>query len=237
MQKDTRILEAIQRLRRRLEDNWEEELERLNIADELYDFYNEIGDRLTANTIFAFIVFAYDASSEYIETTKDRLENKKSILIRLAGPSCLTKAIYVDALMGDTEGGNQGIIDKTIEWYINRQRDWRWTNIMSGMEFYSKAVSMQSTASTISDMRDMGVLLREAEARREKAEAYLEQIKNEYVDIDGQLDKEKRIKMTDRLRNDYTGWELHVLQLKERQRREEEEKNIEATVKDEESPI
>ena len=215
MQKDNRILNRIIELKRHPEDDWQDDLERLNIKEDLAYFYGMMPDRQIANCILTFIVFAYSADSDYIEPTTDRLENKRNIMKRVAGDGWENKENLLEAVVGD-EGG---VIDNTIEWYLNRQKDWRWNTIISGWEFHAKAQSLQSTASDVKSMNEAASMLNIADARREKSDNLWDQIKREFMDIDSALAAEKKDKLTDRLKKDDSTWELWVKMKKIRKAR------------------
>jgi len=214
MQKDTRVLNKINKLKNDIESDWTQELDNLNLWIDLEEFYNEImrkHERWIANTIFAFIVLSYDASSEYLQITGDRIDNKRNIMKRLAGPSYQTNPILVEAILGDSSETERGIIDKTIEWYIDRQKDWRWKEIMSNTEFHSRALVLSQGSTSVKEMKEAGALKEYATVLIEKAYSYLDAIRKEYVDLDSQLKKEGKVMITDRLANDHLSWELFIL--------------------------
>jgi len=217
MQKDSRVLQKILELKKRPEILWIDELYKLNIWDDLEPFYKEINDHKIANTILAFIVLSYDASSEYLELTRDRIENKRKIMMHLAGPDCFSRELYLNAVIGD-EGG---ILDRTIEWYVNRQTDWRWKTIIGNIEFHSRAYALSNGSTSVSDMKDSGATLTVADQRRERADQLIETIRKEFVELDDALEKEGRTKITERLKNDYSSWELFVLKNKNKAAAEE----------------
>lgn len=217
MQKDTRILQKIEVLRKDMEANWTAELERLNVWNDVDEFYYDImhgneDQRWVANTIFAFVVLAYHASSDWLQITGDRLENKKKIMKSLAGISWQTNVVLVDAVLGDSTDNNHGRIDKLIEWFINDQKDWRWSEIISNKEFYSKANILAQGANSIKDMKEAGQMKDSARLLNEKADQYLDAIRKEYVDLDSALKKEGKVMITERLANDKSSWELFILQ-------------------------
>lgn len=213
MQKDTRALIKILELKRTLDTDWSDDLEKVNIwSSEMKYMHSFIRfereqERSMANAILAFIVLAYDASSEFIEPMKDRIENKRSIMKRIAGADALTKEMYIEAVLGD----DGGPIDMAINWYIENQKDWRWGEIIDGMETHSKGLLLNRSASTPGEMKEMAPVRLAGEASRLKSDKYLEEIRQEYNDLDTALEKENKPKLTDRLSNDYLSYELHVM--------------------------
>lgn len=201
MAKDKKILTKIIQLSKDLEADWEEGLTEINIWDDVEGLYTSF-DRKEANIFMAYIAFAYDASSDKLTVHKDRLQNKKVILTKLAGEATLKKELYIDALLG----GN-AIIDNVIEFYINNQRDWRWTTVISSLEFASKVRAKSFNAD-----KETGDLLDQADKRMEKANKMLDQLREEYVDLDSVLEKEEKVKITDRIEDtdDFMSWEKYV---------------------------
>lgn len=232
MQKDTRILQKIELLRKDMEADWTSELDKLNIWNDVDEFYYEIlkdNERWVANTIFAFVVLAYHASSDWLQITGDRLENKKKIMKSLVGISWQTNPVLVDAVLGDSTENTHGRIDKLIEWFINDQKDWRWSEVISNKEFYSKANILAQGANSIKDMKEAGQMKREATELNLKADGFLDAIRKEYVDLDSALKKEGRVMITERLANDKSSWELFILQ---RNNRAEVAADLEKAAKD-----
>lgn len=230
MQKDTRILNKIEKLKNNMESDWTEELDKLNLWIDLEEFYIEVmrdHERWVANTIFAFIVLSYDASSEYLQITGDRLDNKKNIMKRLAGPSYQTNPILVEAILGDSTEDERGKIDKVIEWYIDRQKDWRWKEIVSDTEFHSRALALAQGAVSVKEMKEAGAMKEFASSLRLKADEFLDAIRKEYVDLDSALKKEGKMMITDRLANDHSSWELFILK---KTNRENQKAELEAAI-------
>lgn len=217
MQKDTRLLQKIEKLRKDMEADWRPELEKLNVWNDVDEFYYSVmggseDKRWIANTIFAFVVLAYHASSEWLQITGDRLDNKRKIMKSLVGISWQTNPVLVDAVMGDSTENTHGPIDKLIEWFINDQKDWRWSEIISNKEFYSKANVLTQGANSIKDMKEAGQMKALATELNLKADGFLDAIRKEYVDLDSALKKEGKVMITDRLANDKSSWELFILQ-------------------------
>lgn len=200
MAKDNRILEKIRTLKRKLDQDWTADLEELGIWEECEPLYVHFEPRRNANILLAFVVFAYHSKSEYLNPFKDRLETKRSILMRLAGKDCFEKEIFLDAVLG-----GDAIIDGFIEFIINDQQDWRFNTIISNMEFASKVTTKARTE----DFKESADLLDLADKRREKADKLLKEIQQEFVDLDTSLEQEGKPKITDQIDN-FMSWELFV---------------------------
>lgn len=200
MANNTLILDRLKVLRRNLDGDWTNDLEELGLWDEVAPLYSNLTQRRDANIIVTYVAFAYHAKSIYLDPFKDRLENKKSIMMRIAGKDCFDRELFLDAVLG-----GDAIIDEIIEFFINDQRDWRWNTIVSNMEFASKVTAKSRTE----DFKESADLLDLADKRREKADKLLEEIREEYVDLDTVLEKEGKAKITDKTA-DFMSWELYV---------------------------
>lgn len=231
MTKDKRIFERVhQVLRKRLDDDWTADLDELNIWHELIEFYSYISalsSRRDANVVFAFIVFSYDASSTFLEPSVDRLLVKRSIMKRLAGDGWETTPLFLNAVLGD----EKGVIDRTVEWYINRQKDWRWTDWIANTEFHARASAL-SQGTTIEEMKDSDIMLTKANLRRVAADATMEEMRRDFMDIDESLKQEGKPKLTERLQNDPTSWELFVYKNNAKKEAEKRIKDAEKEAKE-----
>lgn len=221
-------------LRRNLEVDWTSELEEMGIWDEASPLYANINQRRDANIIVAYVFFAYHSKSIYLDPFKDRLENKRSIMMRIAGKDCFDRELFLDAVLG-----GDAIIDEFIEFIINDQRDWRWNTIVSNMEFASKVTAKSRTE----DFKQSADLLELADKRREKADKLLEEIREEFVDLDTVLEKEGKAKITDKT-SDFMSWELYTRKKKFAEAEKEAEEKAKQAIKNkpkkdtyEESPI
>jgi hypothetical protein len=200
MAKDNTILERARILRHKLDGDWKVDFEEMGIWEDVEPLYAHVESKKNANIIFIYIVFAYHSKSEYINPHKDRLEVKRSIMRRFAGKESLDKELFLDAVLG-----GDAVIDNLIEFIINDQRDWRWNTIISNMEFASKVTAKSRTE----DFKESADLLDLADKRREKADKLLEEIRRDFVELDGSLDQEGKQKITERTQ-DFMSWEMFV---------------------------
>jgi hypothetical protein len=212
MAKSTKILEEILVLKRDLEKDWRPRLDKINILQDVYPLYNYIDNIKDANTILAFIALAYDAESEFLDPHKDRVENKRAIMRRLAGVDCFKRELYINTVLGGDE-----IIDSIIEWYINNQKDWRWGDIVSNMELASKADLLAKSVETISDVTEAIKLKKLARDTREDADKMLLTLRKEFMNIDASLENEGKKKLTDRIEVDPFSHEMYLKQRKLRE--------------------
>jgi hypothetical protein len=236
MTKDKRIFERFYTvLRKRLDDDWTADLDELNIWHELIEFYSYIealSSKRDANIVLCFIVFAYDASSTFIEPLLDRIQVKRSIIKRLAGEGWEKKPLYLNSVLGD----ERGIIDRTVEWYINRQKDWRWSDWIANTEYHARATAL-SQGTTIDEMKDSDVMLAKGNSRRMAAAVILEEMRQDFMDIDESLKQEGKQKLTDRLQNDSSSWELFILKQNQKKDAEKRLKDAEKEVESEDGPF
>lgn len=204
---ESKVLNTIERLiKRDLENDWESELEKLNIWDDVSDLYflfNE--DTRKANTIFAFIVLAYDKLSNRIEISMDRMENKIKILRSLGGENIMVDLDYNKAAVGTLDPYN-----KVIDWYIKRQTDRRWSDILSYLDYHSRAQAIAAMATNSREMEVSGKMLKTAGELRALADSLADELRKENVRIDSALKKEDRTSLTDTTPTDYMSHEVYA---------------------------
>jgi hypothetical protein len=220
MRKDTKVLEKVMALKRDLDADWTEELKGLNIWIDLEGFYKYImydrkTNRRVANTIFTYIVLNYDASSDFLEPSRDRTVTTRKVMVMLAGQDSLKTEIYLEALLGDdleTENGKiKGPINKVKGWYIDRQKDWRFSDVVSGYEFHAKATMFLREADSSEKMKEAAQVMEMGNKLRLNADKLLLEIQKEYSDLDKVLDDEGTTPLTDRLEQDHLSFELSIL--------------------------
>lgn len=228
MRKDTKVLEKVMVLKRTLDEDWTEEFEKLNLWVDLKDFYNYIiftrqTNRRVANSIFTYIVLAYDASSDFLDPTRDRTVTTRRIMTMIAGEESIKKDIFLEALLGDdleTETGKvKGPINKVKGWYIDRQKDWRFSEVINGFEFHSKATMLLREADSFDKMKEAAPVMEMANKMRLNADKLLLDLQKEYSDLDKVLDDEGQTPLTDRLEQDHLSFELSILKRNNQARR------------------
>lgn len=189
-----------------LECDWRDPLEELFVWDDVSQlWFGKEPDE--ANTVFAFIVLAYHNKSRYLEAHKDRYDNKLKIFSKLAGPSFLTREWYRDVLYNFDK-----IANYIISWFIEFQKDWRWDSIVTGMEYAARANAMSLMGgNSPKEEVDIGKMIKEGKDARRAADALLEEIRIEKVNINMALKKEDRKEMTDMESGNFMRHEHFVL--------------------------
>lgn len=198
-----------------LESDWTEQLENLNIYDNIDFIYNSegvAGDTRIGNTILCYTVLAYDNKSKFLEPHKDRWDNKRKIIVKLAGLSALTQPIY-SALIENKHKGSSDLAN----WYIAYQKDWRWEEALTLMEFHAMASNMSKKgAIDAQEGIQIGKMLAESRKCREAADEIMNTLKKEFLSVDIALEKEGRPRMTDIQpdNSDFMKFEIYLNELK-----------------------
>lgn len=206
---ETKILQTINRLRKKLDTDWKPALEDMNIFENVQAIYFKFTDnRVKANTILAYIVYSYHKDSNWLDLHADRTDNKIKIMSSLAGDNFRTDEDYVEAVSGILPPYNL-----VIEWLINHQMDRRWSSIVADYDFHSRAQVISKNVMSVKDMADAGKMLQAAEQRMERADKNMEILRNENVKLDSALKKEDRETLTERKPENYLNWEFHILKL------------------------
>jgi hypothetical protein len=178
-----------------LESDWTKELQELNIWDDVYTLYeaDDIEDKIVANIILCYTVLAYDNNSKMLEPHKDRWENKKKIIVKLAGLSALATKIYPRVLDNKHEEAFA-----LANWYVDYQKDWRWGTIITYMDYDRMANNMSNKgAIDAQEGVQIGKMLELSTKRRREADLLLDEIRTEFLSLDTALSKEDREKITD----------------------------------------
>lgn len=204
-----KILEFMYNARHRLEEDWTQDLEELNIYDDVAPIYiaeGVKGDTRIGNTILCFTVLAYDNKSKFIDPHKDRWENKQKILVTLAGLSCMTVPVYQEVIYNKHKESYN-----LSEWYVKYQKDWRWTSVISGQEYHSMATKMANAGAVDSpEAIHMGKMLVQADELRLRADKLLEELRTEFLNLDTLLEKEERVKATDVDSANFMSFEIYL---------------------------
>lgn len=207
-----KVLDLILKLKDDLYSDWKPALIEINIWEDVKYLYHKYDkERDIANVILAFIILSYDKKSPWLDIHMDRIDNKERIMISLAGENFKTKLPFVTAILGDSNP-----ICDIVEWYINYQLDRRWKTIMADLDYHAKATMISKQARDFKDMTEVGKMMGLAEVRRQNAEAMLEELRAEMVNIDHALEQEGKPKMTDRFNEtfNFMSHEQHLLHKK-----------------------
>lgn len=211
-QMDTsKIVERILDLKNDTSRIWEKDLDEMGIWPYVSVLYGKGRWDSTANVMVAFIILAYSNKSNWVETHKDRVKNKREILHKL-GVEDTSREHWQDLIYGRPP------FDDIIKWFINWQQDWRWQTISAALDYYSNMMQFaQSKTPTTKESLSQGIpvtitathadiaqanqrkgdLIEKATAVREKADQMLTQIRREYMQLDTICEQEGRIKATD----------------------------------------
>lgn len=183
-------------LRHDLESDWTQQLEDMNIYDDVSFIYTAPGiegDTLLGNIVLCFTVLAYDNKSKFLEPHKDRWENKKKIMITLAGLSCMTIPLFVKVI----DNGHKESFDLS-KWYIEYQKDWRWKDIVSCMEYHSMAIQMSNKgAIDAQEAVHIGKMKEISRRERKTGDEMMDELRTEFLNLDTVLEKEDREKVTE----------------------------------------
>jgi hypothetical protein len=202
----SKILEAMYRLMHTLETDWTEDLERLNIdldCEEMYQSEGVNGNTRFGNIILCYTVLAYDNRSQFLEPHKDRWENKRKIITKLAGLSALTIPLF-NLLIENKHDAAFNL----ATWYINYQKDSKWNRWITLKEFDSMAQAMaKKGALDAQEGVQIGRMLIEAEKAAEKANELLNDMKKEFLSLDTALEKEERPRVTDMENQNFMSYE------------------------------
>jgi hypothetical protein len=212
-----KVLDKIFELLPLIDSDWKTHLDRLGIWDNVFDLYTEAKDGPEANRLLAFIVLAYHYRSEMIEISKDRLEVKRKIMIRVAGLGFKDSKVLSDAAVG-----LNSVTNRVAAWFVDEQKDWRWGDIISKIELHSRTNA--SVSHELEPDSDSAKRLEMATKLRKDADLMWNEIRREFLPLDNALVAEGKPKITENLSSkDFTSWEAYVRKIQQEKKRQQQE--------------
>lgn len=200
-----KVLKLISKLKGSLQDNWEDNLRRINIYEDVNDVYS-VHDNYHANCILTFIVFSYHNSSDWLELHKDRLENKTKIMSSIVGDWAMTDEVFKAVVEGKDKAANN-----VINWLMDYQKDWRWQQVELDFSYHAQIRELAKSIDENADPKDAlakGKCIEEALKRRRQGEALLKEMQQDYMVIDTIAKQEGRPQPTKDVKG-FTSWEDH----------------------------
>jgi hypothetical protein len=201
-----KAIEIVKKISKQPDKNWLNELENINLHKIFYPVYLLTHDIVTLNTIVVFIVYAYDNDSGWIDLKKDRVENKKDILIGLGVN--YEEEVYQTLINAESDEFQQVISD-----YLKAITTWKWKTIMSCFDFHAINIQKANSATKSTDELEAakinkakGELLKEAIRQRDVGEQLLKEIKSEYVKTDRATQQDFSFEMTDEHKINSESW-------------------------------
>lgn len=208
-------IEIAKKISHQVDSNWHDELENANLLWIFKNLY-KLFSQTDANTIVAFIIYAYDPDSGWIDINKNRAENKEYMLTTLGVN--INKDEWQAIINGDNNTINRIVVD-----YLDNLTDYRWQQIMTEYDYHSKMIRFVSnkTASerTWTEMdkdgnpqnlsedididkqvkvnKEKGLLLQEALAARKRGDELLAEIKRDYLKTDEATKQDFKFTFTD----------------------------------------
>jgi hypothetical protein len=127
-------------------------------------------------------------------------------MVTLAGLSAMTMPIYVKVI----DNGHKEAFELS-QWYIKFQKDWRWQEAITLMEYHSMASNMSNKgALDAKEAVDIGRMLQLSEQRRIRADEIVNELRTEFLSLDTALEKEDRSRITDMESIDFMKFETHL---------------------------
>lgn len=178
-------VELIKKLVKNLESDWIPELEDYNLHKDFYGIYGMDLPIKERNIIIAFVVFAYDNKSTWLDIRRDRLEDKKKILKGLgANPN--------DELFSNILNGENKDVQEVYMKYLHNQKDARFRTVLTCFEFYStNMITINEKIDTLladdkieKIKNERAKLLQECIRIQKVGEDLLKEIKTDYAQLD-----------------------------------------------------
>jgi hypothetical protein len=205
-----KAIEAAKKISKSLESNHLAILEEINlhkVFEPVFKLNQPIG---VGNTIVAYIIYAYDNNSEWIDINSDRLENKIRILKSLG--AAITETVYADLIYQNITELQDVIID-----YLISITNWKWRTILTCFDYHAINTRLATEATKSMDELEAakinkakGELLKESIRQREVGENLLKEIKSEYVKSDRATQQDFGFEMTSEKTIDPMSWSAFI---------------------------
>jgi len=231
-------IELAKKIYKEPDTNWLSHLEDINLHIIFRPIYASNFKIEILNKIVAFIIFAYDNNSEWIDVRKDRNQNKISII---EGIDADPKTGIFQEILAD----NNDEVKEVILKYLLSQVDHRWQEIMSLLDYHSKTIlfcnrktddkflvgssvdketNIETKEYEYLDPREVskinnekGDLLEKAIRARKTADELLKSIETDYQKVDHITQSEFGFQFTEIKKYDITSWEQRIRKRKDSQ--------------------
>lgn len=220
------------KMSRDLGKNWSSEIEDINLHAIFRPIYKRSENIIKLNAIVAFIIFAYDNDSTWLDLKKDRLENKIRILNGLD--------IDVDDHLMLIAKNEIDSINEVIVEYLIETSTWEFKTVCTLLDYHSNMIRFVSkkteTGKSVDELdgegnkhtlveeydidtitkvnEKKGLLLEKAIEAREKADVLLAKIRKDFVQMDHAVQSDFGFSPTEPQKIDpesWRGWVKHVL--------------------------
>lgn len=162
-------------IRKQLDKDWRTELEEYGLLNTFLPIYKLNDANLEdLNRIICYIIYAYSPDSLWLDIKKDRIENKKRILLNLDAD--IKNKVFVDIINNSIND----IIGTSIFSFLEELKDWRWKVVFDLLE-YSARMSRFANAETSA----------EKTKKKGKGENEIDVIASVDIDIISKVNKEK----------------------------------------------
>ena len=207
-----KVVKTILDLKETMHADWSDALAQIDIYDPvsaLYDTY----DTYHANLLLCFLVLSCHQDSGYLDRKKDRIDDKKRIMVSLAGPSCLSDPL-ISQVVFEIPGGP---VAQVMDWLFDYQMDAR-LKARDALDTYSSiALSKVAQINSENDpktMKEVGQLIDVALSARERADALDKKIKEDFAALEDMATQDGRKSPTQRHKG-IDSWENHIMEKKQ----------------------
>jgi hypothetical protein len=192
MIKEDRLLMSVENLAKNLDADWESDLKRIRVWNEVSFIYKEY-ERRTANIILSFAVYGYSLLSPWLEDSakEDRYECLENIIRSLNNdelPENLEDVVY----------RRDPVANRLIDVILDRQPDTRFRDVMTARAYHARAHRMDFDTDDTKKFMEIGRCLHQASILLAEANKVMEQIRKDYLFLDTALEKQGLPKVTER---------------------------------------
>lgn len=225
-----KAIDLAKKIKKEIEGNHRDAIEEINLHSIFGPVFKLGYSQKHANAIICFVIMAYDNDSQWIDTRKERVQNKKDIIIGLGSDP--NQFPFKDIVDFDNDD-----VQEIIHSYLIRQTDHRWEEVMSLLDYASKMIlfankktiekkivdTVKKEDDSIEDIyeyldegeiakinKEKGDLLQKAIAARATADEILKKMESEFQKVDYATQSDFEFRFADVQKFDVKNWAHRV---------------------------
>lgn len=230
-----KAIDAAKKIIKSFDESGYKFLEEINVHKIFDPIYDSEESLHTCNAIAAFVIFAYDNDSSWLNLKQDRIENKTKILKSITD-------LYTVEYFRKVIHNDNSMVNDIIASYLEEQATWKWGQIMTSIDFHSTTlrfvqqridkgrttevegkdgdkskVTEEYNIDLIAKVgKQKGDLLKQALEARSSADSLLAEIRKEFVQLDHVIQGDFNFSITDEKKIDPMSWRSFIRERNEK---------------------
>ena len=227
-----KALELAKIIRKDIGSNHLELLEDYNLRGTFNSIFTLDLNIEDCNRVVCFIIYAYHPQSLWLDLKKDRIDNKKAIMLALDAD--MNKDVFRDLLYNKDE-----IVNISVFNYLEQLKSWEWRAVFDLLDYASKMSRFASKETDeekkydvvtkggdkeklteevdiktiVSVNKDKGLLLQQAIDKRMQADELMEKLRKSYVHTNDATQSDFKFEFTDTAKKrDVLSWRQFIIE-------------------------